>query len=281
MPRTVFFTLHVWPTDYDDLYSGERVEYVKVNGYIVNFDWFPMTSGCDPTAQIKPVEVVKHFPIDVLMNSNSSVVIEAKISDMVDECAYDENLFAGYINISCTITKKSTSSRQKPTPTVVMPTKVYPTLTLSSETQNTSAYLRCAAAGCTATADLYGDGTCFLSVLLQQTDFDGNAGSIETVTYLKVGGDTVLENVTPGLNPCNHEARGDPLSPDEMVYSLLKNHEVDVNGILTVEAQISPHVDECASNGYLLDATVLMNCTAEVSKPMPILQSGKRFAIKP
>ena len=44
--RNCKLTLHVHATDFDDTHSGERIEWIQVNGATVNQDCFPAAYGC-------------------------------------------------------------------------------------------------------------------------------------------------------------------------------------------------------------------------------------------
>merc|ERR1711920_621736 len=82
----------------------------------------------------------------------------------------------------------------------------------------------------------------------------------------------VTTNVKPGKNPCKASYSGKPLSSGDLEFVAVKDHDVTSllkNGSISVAAQISDLVDECASQGFLLDAVAEVNCssTSEVASP--------------
>lgn len=92
-----------YATDYDDAWSGERVEFVQVNDHIVTVDCFPLLRGCATEPQ-KLFECVSNYPIDVLIaNGTQTVAVAAKIPEVVDECAYQGNLLSAVPMITCNV----------------------------------------------------------------------------------------------------------------------------------------------------------------------------------
>eukprot|EP00927_Polykrikos_kofoidii_P054338 TRINITY_DN48766_c0_g1_i1.p1 TRINITY_DN48766_c0_g1~~TRINITY_DN48766_c0_g1_i1.p1 ORF type:complete len:795 (+),score=94.61 TRINITY_DN48766_c0_g1_i1:152-2536(+) len=139
---------------------------------------------------------------------------------------------------------------------------------LNSHLFRAVAPLSCAERGCEAwvnvilnkTAVMF--GTCLMSVFVNQTDFDGD-GSLEVIEYIRVANTTISENLTPGINPCREASSGHVLSQDEMTYTAVNGVDVTqqaADGALEVRGKISPLVDECASNGFLFNAIVQVNC---------------------
>eukprot|EP00931_Biecheleriopsis_adriatica_P072470 TRINITY_DN4676_c0_g1_i1.p1 TRINITY_DN4676_c0_g1~~TRINITY_DN4676_c0_g1_i1.p1 ORF type:complete len:598 (+),score=114.37 TRINITY_DN4676_c0_g1_i1:122-1915(+) len=148
---------------------------------------------------------------------------------------------------------------------------------------NTSAAMRCAARGCTAHMLLSINQTlltidkCLVQVWVNQTDFDNQDGSDETFS-LNVSSKQVLAQVKPGKNPCRslYNSGGKPLSLEEKRYHALEDLDVTEavkKGPVSFAATISHQVDECSSNGYLLDAAVDLACN--VSTIGALLQDGQ------
>ena len=67
--------------------------------------------------------------------------------------------------------------------------------------------------------------------------------------------------VFAGRNPCRSARAGHPLSAKNLTYTLVDKLSVVPTAQVHVEAKISEFVDECASNGYLLDGIVEVSCT--------------------
>eukprot|EP00913_Durusdinium_trenchii_P033438 g31306.t1 len=113
----------------------------------------------------------------------------------------------------------------------------------------TTGALRCAEKGCKSNLVLDFNRTlvsldrCLLQLWLNQTDFDNKDGAVEFVT-IKVGGHEVLDKAKPGKNPLK----------DFDITEALRLGPVDISG------EISKQVDECPSNGYLLDSSIEVNC---------------------
>mmetsp|Transcript_9397 Transcript_9397/g.25176 ORF Transcript_9397/g.25176 Transcript_9397/m.25176 type:complete len:615 (+) Transcript_9397:77-1921(+) len=265
------FNLH--PTDFDDQYSGERLTFISINGVMVNTDCFPMVSGCNATTQRPLFSCVQDLSLDHIIDRTGFLHIEAQISDVVDECPYEGNLLSAVPVVTCLVTPKPTPEPMgepayPPEPVMravpIVPPKPRPTHLY------VSAPLRCPERGCTAHAEMRFNATefrltrCLMNVRINQTDFDGGDGTVEQIEFLKVDGATLSSNVSPGSNPCRRAWQGAPMAPSEVVHVLLSGHDVTANastGMLSVSAKITPHVDECAQNGYLLDGFVEVNCT--------------------
>jgi len=84
-------SVHFRPTDFDDWYSGEFVEWVQVNNKQISSKCRPHADGCNQTAQRPLLPCVDDISIDLLMPSNGDLKISAKISESVDECPYQGN----------------------------------------------------------------------------------------------------------------------------------------------------------------------------------------------
>jgi len=259
------------PTDFDDQYSGEKVSFIKVNGVTVNTDCFPMVSACNKTTQNSMFACVRDLPLDGIVGESGTLEITAKISEVVDECPYEGNLLSGVPMVSCLVAPLPTEPPKPPTgkPTLPAAPQAFPL----PENYFISAPFRCPQRGCKARAELQLNQTtalpyeqCLLTVRVNQTDFDGDEGTREQIEFIKVNGGTVKEHLQPGKNPCRASCAGHPLTPSEIEYTALSNHNVtqnmtDNDGLLLIEVKISDFVDECALEGYLLTGRVEVNCT--------------------
>merc|ERR1719379_1646494 len=58
------------PTDFDDWYRGENVQYVKVNGQPVKILCHPYRDGCNATAQRPLLPCTNDIPLNLLMTDN-------------------------------------------------------------------------------------------------------------------------------------------------------------------------------------------------------------------
>jgi len=258
------FDLH--PTDFDDLYSGERLTHIAVNGVRVNTDCFPLMSGCHPSTQAQLFSCLQEFPVDALITKSGLLRVSAQISDTVDECPYEGNLLAAVPIVTCMVAPKP-SPPALPAPKRPIPPRVAPG---TREYIYVTAPLRCPERGCVARAHVRFNLTefsvtrCLLSVMIHPTDFDGDDGTVEQLEYVTVDGATLAGNWTPGGNPCRSAWVGDRSSLRETLPRVIHNHDVTADaadGSVSVVAKITPHVDECAHDGYLLDGLVEINCT--------------------
>lgn len=266
-------SLHVHPTDFDDQYSGERLDFIRVNGVTVNTDCFPMVSGCNASTQNATFSCLLDLPLDGIVNATGNMLVEAKISDVVDECPYEGNLLSAVPVVTCLVrpipVQGASGSGAAPV-SVPVPQLIRPSL-------NMTAPLRCRARGCIAHTEILLHGVnnatfeqCTMNVTLFQTDYDGGDGTDETVEYLAIGGANVSTGAAPGHNPCRSRWAGTPIAEADRSYVLLSSHDVTANasrGIIAVQAKISPHVDECAHEGYLLHGLVGLNCTLATAVP--------------
>lgn len=270
------FFLH--PTDFDDLYSGERLTWIKVNDQVVNTDCFPMISGCNEASQAPLYPCVQDLVLDSILDASGVVNVSAQISDTVDECPYEGHLLAAVPMVTCQVIPKATSP---PTAVATVPLPV-PAMDLGAPTfapVSTAMPLRCMERGCVAHTSLVPDREtealfrtlpvqCLMSVTLYQTDFDGEEGTPELLEYLRVNESTVLSDFAPGSNPCRSSWFGTPLPADKMSISLLRNQDVTalyLGGGLNIDGKITEFVDECAHNGYLLDGLVELRCDLNAS----------------
>jgi hypothetical protein len=270
------FSLHLHPTDFDDMYSGERLNFISLNGVTVNNDCFPMTSGCNETTQAALFTCLNAMPLDNIVNSSvGTIEVSAQISDVVDECPYEGNLLSGVPMVTCLVRqKKLAEPAAPPGPGPEIPTPQIPVLTASSLEVTASAPLKCFSRGCTALANIVMNKTvanfsqCSLNVKVYQTDFDNDEDTWEGIEFVSVDGVNVAVNATPGGNPCRHLWKtGQQLSLAQTEYVILQDNDVTTsanNGLITVKAKISDYVDECAHDGYLLSGMVDVNCTVAI-----------------
>jgi len=257
---SVFFR----PTDFDDQYAGENVEWIQVNNQAVSGKCRPYADGCNQTAQRPLLPCVDNIPIDLLMPKNGDLKIAAKIPDVVDECPYKGNMLSAVPMVTCLVALKHNEGAPAPKKAV--------TMLNTNMTCVTKMPLQCSTKGCASeiaipvNATCAGLGQCMLSVEVQQTDFDNQDGTDELIEYIKVDGAYIqaASNLKPGKNPCKSKWSGTNLTAADMKFAALSNHAVNVStGKVLVEAKISRFVDECASNGYLFDAVATVTCKAK------------------
>lgn len=102
---------------------------------------------------------------------------------------------------------------------------------------------------------------CKLKVVVTPTDFDQDSGSVELIEYLSVNGQRRVTNAAPGQNPCKvAHASETSVASVRQQYTLVDEDVSPDAGIVELEGKISPQVDECASNGYLLDGFAEVTC---------------------
>jgi len=255
------------PTDFDDQYAGENVEWVQVNDRNVSAKCRPYAAGCNHSASRPLIPCVSDIPIDLLMPENGDLKIAAKIPDVVDECPYNGNMLSAVPMVTCLVAPKHTTSHAR---------KKALSTSLLDSTCVTKMPLQCATKGCASeivipvNSTCAGLGSCMLSIEVQQTDFDNQDGTLELIEYIKVDGKEVASKLKPGKNPCKSQWGGKKLKASEMKFKAISNHVVNITSLLEigrihVEGKISRHVDECASNGYLFDAEATVTCKAPSS----------------
>jgi len=256
---TVFFH----PTDFDDQYSGERVEWVQVNSKEVVSNCHPQSHGCNQTADRPLIPCVSELPIDALMPKNGHLKIAAKIPKVVDECPYKGNHLSAVPVVTCLVTPIVV---HKPTPP--------PAQTLFLAPCRVKMPLQCPTRGCAAEIEFplrphcYHMNKCTLAITVNQTDYDEKDGTSELIEYIKVNGEEVAKQVKPGKNPCKAAFAGKPLKTSDLSFSAVKDHELkNLSGThIRIEGKISQYVDECASDGYLFNAMAEVTCSPK-SKP--------------
>merc|ERR1719310_1133456 len=105
-----------------------------------------------------------------------------------------------------------------------------------------------------------------MNIKINQTDFDQELGSVEQVEWLNIAGRKVppmqiQANCTPGKNSCKNKTKVKDVVHDS--YECVSGEIVNLyawTGAVNVSAKISDKVDECASQGYLLDGLVEIIC---------------------
>jgi hypothetical protein len=278
------------PTDFDDQYSGEKVDWVQLDGKQIMSNCHPMDHGGNTTAFKPLLACVEGLPIDV--DGKSSISVAAKIPEVVDENKYDGNLLSGVSVITCMVTPIA-QTPPPPSPETVLINKDY---------CNFSYPLQCPTRGCSAEIAInVGQyclellGGCTLSITVNQTDYDNKDGTVEAIEYLKVDGTEVVSNAKPGQNPCKSAFDGTPVPTTDLVYSAVTGHalswDTNKNGTVIIEGKITQYVDECASNGYLLDAIANIQCSgtspkyssspALLAKASSVRSTRKRFLASP
>lgn len=265
--RNCRLSLSVHPTDYDDEWSTEVIEYLKVNGAVASRGCNPKAKGCNETAMKPLFTCLNEFDVDNSIDEAGTLVVEGKISEWVDECPYEDNLLSGIVTITCMV---------RPPPSVLLESTTTTTTTVSRLGSMTARIpLQCDTPGCIARSRLIfrpalalHGGKCLMTVNVTQTDFDDKMGLAEDVEYIAVSGVNVTKKpLSPGKNPCKAEFEGKPLTDDEKVFTVVKEYDVTDTilktipiGTLYVSGKISRAVDECGSNGNLLDGTVFLEC---------------------
>merc|ERR1719330_698651 len=164
------------------------------------------------------------------------------------------------------------------------PTKATEEFYVEWEVREENATLLCGEAGCKASANVTlprserEESKCFLDVLVHPTDFDDAKGR-EVVQWITANDQVVVTDCTPMASGCN------PATARRWhacVERLGVDHMLDHNGsalLLSVEAQLSPLVDECPLEGYLLNGVVSLSCFVRAMRrirPPPTTVAPKR-----
>mmetsp|Transcript_3268 Transcript_3268/g.8153 ORF Transcript_3268/g.8153 Transcript_3268/m.8153 type:complete len:333 (-) Transcript_3268:15-1013(-) len=254
------FSFLVSPTDFDGDWSEESVEYVSLNGAIAARNCHPGARGCNATATVPLYNCLREFPVDHMLRAEGRLVVEAKISDMVDECPYEGNLLSGVAAVTCMVGPLSVATTPEPIVAIQ-----------EQELSTATAVLQCAEVSCIARATLVydpaiplGGGTCYLNVSVNQTDYDQDE-STEMISFIALNGVNISADLSPGSNPCKNDMQGVANKADDYVFEAITNKDItkeatQAYGRLTVTAQNTVKVDECASQGFLLDALVSIRC---------------------
>lgn len=274
--RSCKLSVFVKPTDYEQRYSTEAVEWISVNGANISLDCKPKLSGCNATAPLPYYPCVQDVNIDKLITSSGTLQLAAKISQTVDECPYQGNLLYAVPIVACLV------ADQQPAPYYPHnnPRNTGTNLTFGSTSTfnpttmmlQTVAPLKCQAQGCTATAMLSLNSTamtfskCSLTVKINTTDFDNKEWKqpAEMLEFIKVEGASVQTQFNPKMNPCRDRDAGKTVKPSMIEKTVVNAADVTADasdGTLVVEAKISQMVDECAMDGNLLDGIVNVSCS--------------------
>jgi len=286
----------VKPTDYDEQYSGERIEWISVNDVNVSLNCEPLLSGCNATAARPYYPCVFELRLDKLMPPSGTLQLAAKIPKIVDECPYQGSLLYAVPVVTCLV------ARQVPPP--YYPSN-YPPLeptnitfgggySFNESSMELSAWspLKCRERGCTAAAFVALNFTqmtfskCSLTVKINATDFDNEewGPAAELIEFIKVEGVDQAVNLNPAINPCKEKYAGSPIPQRLIEKAVMSGADVTADagdGVLVVEAKISPVVDECAMEGNLLDGRVEVTCSVAAAKPTAMLQDDSDTHPKP
>lgn len=275
--RSCKLTVYVKPTDYEQKYSTEAVEYISVNGNNVSWECRPMLSGCNATAPLPYYPCVEDLSLDKLVTSRGTLQLEAKISETVDECPYEGSLLYAVPIVTCLVAEQVPAPYHKHNNPRVPETNLtfgQGTSTFNQETMQlvAQAPLKCPTRGCSASVLLALNSTsmtfssCSLTVKINVTDFDNLEWSnqpAELLEFIRVEGNSVATELNPGKNPCRQPAPGAKPLPGTIERTVVDKADVTEDasdGVLLVEAKISKMVDECGVNGNLLDGIVNVTC---------------------
>jgi len=264
--RNCRINIGVHPTDFDNDWSRENIEVWTLNGYVVRATCDPRAQGCNNAKWRQLYSCLSEFPVDHLMNSDGTLLVEGKLSKMVDECPYNGNLLSGVATVTCLVRSRESESREEDLGADA-------NLGMASTTFG-GGRLHCSSPGCTAIGSVRVDpqiamlgGTCLMNISVAQTDFDDGLGAPEEVEFVSVEGvGNVVSHMKPGYNPCASALGGKPLSEEDRNFTLLVDYNVTEQvlappaGVVRLKGKISEHVDECASDGSLFDAYVSIHC---------------------
>jgi len=260
----------VHATDFDD--EDEVVKELKVNGRLVTSSCQITSGTCNSSAALWPC--VSETPVGTLLE-DGRLLVQASISEFVDECPYNGNLLSGVAVVTCMVRNlpPSTTVASQATPATTSSKATGATFTASGD-------LRCDKPGCSASLTLLVDplpaelgGTCLMTMTVVPTDFDDGLGAAEEIESVLVDGTVVAAGVSPGINPCTAYGTWGAdlaaLQQARMNYTVLSQYDITdkvlANTMLVVKASISKHVDDCPYNGSFLYAAVHINCTYKPS----------------
>jgi len=266
--RNCHLSIGVHATDFDNDWSKEAIKDWTVNGYLVRAVCDPMARGCNNSAWRPLYSCLNGMSVDHIIDETGALSISGRISKFVDECPYNGNLLSGVVMVTCMVRPippvKSVAEPQWKEKSVVQ---------MGATVATGSSKLRCAHQGCTAETVIEVDpqvamsgGTCLMNISMVQTDFDDTEN--ELLEFLKLGREGVSLSLSskPDANPCNLQYAGTPLSEEKRAPVLLTNYNVTAEvlaapvGKVLLSGKITDAVDECASEGFLLDATATIRC---------------------
>lgn len=270
--RNCKLSLGIHPTDYDDVWSNERVEYLMANGKVLTRDCTPHASGCklgpDASIQNGLYYCLHVLDVDTVIDKQGSLKLSGKISPSVDECPHEGNYLHAVATVTCMVQAITTTTT---TTTKVAQSQI--TIQTQQRQQHYEVGFKCAGAGCTATSLIFivpdanfSSRTCKLTVDIMQTDYDSAFEKIEVVEFQ---GTNLTTNVSPGLNPCSNENKSHPLSDSSKRYRLIDRVDVTQQVLKDFKERSVPlklmlknteTVDECAHKGYLLYGNATLQC---------------------
>jgi hypothetical protein len=266
MAKDCKISIYFHPTDFENEFLGERVEYITVNGANFATACHPYADGCNQSASRPLIPCVLDVPLDMVLNQSApTLVISSKVTNVVDECPYNGNYLSAVPMVTCMVAPQEAPPAMQ---------QLADEATVKNGKCTLQAPIQCDAKGCLATAeipvstDCASKGSCKLSINVTQTDFDNDDGTSELIEYIQVDGINASTSLNPGQNPCKSRWQGNNVTQDQLVYSALSNYAlVNVTNTssvtqrsVLVKAKISHWVDECASNGYLLDGMATIVC---------------------
>eukprot|EP00434_Breviolum_minutum_P014046 symbB.v1.2.012387.t1/scaffold857.1/size218589/2 len=293
----------VHPTDFDDEYNVEKIEWIVINGKEALRDFSPRApKGCetngnltgildstldspdenDPSLLASNVHAfnnsnkshdskkshgntkssvarnnsksnlplypcIRDLPLEGLVGDDGQVHVSGKISTAVDECAVNGNHFSGLVSITC-FTRPTTTL--PPLPATTTTTTEAPEKVKQEFKTKDSAHFRCKDPGCSAATvlavDVYNltSRKCFLTIRINQTDFDEQDGTKERIEFVKVNHNVTASDLKPGKNPCGEAIASGSLRKYEDAAVIQKQDVTDAitNGLLMVELKITDMV---------------------------------------
>jgi len=307
----------VHPTDFDDEYNVEKIEWITINGKEALRDFSPRApKGCetngnrtgildsdleapnetDPSLLASSVRkahrvsnksnqsvqsgngsgasnstlplypCIRDLPLEGLVGEDGTIHVSGKISPAVDECAVNGNHLSGLVSVTCFARPITTLP-----PTTTTTTTPESEVTVSTKQEfktKDSAHFRCKDPGCSAatmlSVDVYNltSRKCFLTVRINQTDFDEQDGTTERIESVKVNRKVKASDFLPGKNPCREAIAFGSNRKYETATVLQKEDVTDEikSGLLMVELKITEMVDECGVDEHLLDGEANVSC---------------------
>lgn len=245
-------SIAVHPTDFDDDWSLESIEYWNANGKVLMRDCWPQARGCNASAWMPLFSCLNSFAVDTVINDVGALNIEGKITDMVDECPDNGYLLNAVATVTCMVQPLNVTTPGPPGGPPAGPNGTVPAMSwqdmlnqaiadyyanggdptlgpygipwdmlMSGQYPFAAIPFYCNTPGCTAPAMLFFDpdvalqgGTCKMEINVTQTDYDEENGSVEMIEYINVQGLNVTTDLKPGLNPCLNQMEGAPFDPD-------------------------------------------------------------------
>merc|ERR1719148_307686 len=98
------------------------------------------------------------------------------------------------------------------------------------------------------TRGMFDGDVCKLSITVNQTDYDNEDDTPETIEYIRVDGEGVAADLKPGQNPCKSAWKGHPVAPSDLKYLAVDSydvtHIVKEGRKVPIAGKISAYVDE-------------------------------------